>query len=115
MKQQRVYLRVDGRVVGVLEGRTLRRRFKASVHMLQRPPALCLDARLYDAYRSQFDALVFTDEDSGRMYHIDAAHFDRHCFVIQHGGYPPQYACPLRYWAVHDPKAPQEQLCLWQL
>ena len=75
--------------------------------MLRKPPALCIDARLYDAFRAQFDTLCFTDEDSGREYTVDARVFDAHCFTIQRGGYPPQYACPLRYWAVNDPNNPQ--------
>lgn len=83
--------------------------------MLRKPPALCIDARLYDAYRPLFDAIEYTDEDSGRVYRIDAAPFDKYRFVIQRGGYPPQYACPLRYWAVYDPNAPQEQLSLLEV
>lgn len=106
---QRVYLKLDGRCVATLENGVLKRRSRASRHLLQKPPALCIDAGLYDAYRAQFHTLEFTDEESGRVYTISASVYDAKRFTIQRGGFPPQYACPLRYWHCHDPAAAQQQ------
>jgi len=110
---EKVYLRLaNGRVAAVLQHRILYRRFRASRHLLRKPPALCIDAALYDTHRALFDVLHFMDLDSGLEYRIPARVFDRHRFTIQRGDYPPQYACLLRFWATYDPHAKQEQLAL---
>jgi|DewCreStandDraft_4_1066084.scaffolds.fasta_scaffold70297_1 hypothetical protein len=102
----------SGQVIGEVSGRVFRRRFKGSVHMLRKPPALAVEKHAYLQARAQFDALEWVDSESGRVYTCSAATFERYGFEIQRGEFPVQLALPLRYWAVHDPHAKQQQLAL---
>lgn len=100
----------DGRIFGTLdtERRLLTRKAHSTKHFLQRPPAIALDAVSYDAHRSQFDAIVIYDLDTGREYRIDARSFDAYRFEVDRG-YGRQYAVHLSRWTVHDPNAAQQQ------
>jgi hypothetical protein len=99
----------QGQVIGEVSGRVFRRRFKGSVHMLRKPPALAVEKHAYLQARAQFDALEWRDSESGRTYICPAATFDRYAFEIRRGGFPEQLALPLRYWAVEDPAQQQAQ------
>jgi hypothetical protein len=57
------------------------------VHLLRKPPAIALDARIYDRYRPHFDALEITDTETRA--------FERWRFVIERG-YGRQYALELK-------------------
>jgi len=50
-----------GKVRGVIENRVLRKAIRGSVHLLRKPLAIALDARMYDRYRSCFDEIEITD------------------------------------------------------
>lgn len=102
----------QGQVIGEVSGRVFRRRFKGSVHLLRKPPALAVEKHAYLQARGQFDSLQWEDSESGRIYTCSAATFDRYAFPIQRGEYPVQLALPLRYWTVADPA--QQQLILTQ-
>lgn len=99
----------DGRIVGEVRNRAFYRRFKGSIHLLRRPPALAVEKHAYLQARGQFDSLEWRDVETGRVYTCPAQVFDRYAFPIQRGGFPEQLALPLRYWQVHDPKATQQQ------
>jgi hypothetical protein len=62
-----------------LEGRVLRRKVKASKHVLRLPePSWCYDANVYSMLRPAIDALEVTDRESGLTYRVTAADFDQH-------------------------------------
>ena len=73
----------QGKIRGVIENRILRKAICGSVHLLRKPPAIALDARMYDRYRPHFDALEITDTETRA--------FERWRFVIERG-YGRQYA-----------------------
>jgi hypothetical protein len=81
-----------------LESRVLRRRIKASKHVLRLPePSLCFDADVYQMLRPAFDRVEVTDKESGMAYCVDASIFDEHATRCDfaHGL---QLRLPLRLW-----------------
>lgn len=100
----------DGKVYGSLVHRTLQKRVQGSKHLLRQPPAIAIDARLYDAYRTRFDAIEVVDTETGRVYRLPAERFDALRFELERG-YGRQYAVPLHSWQTDTPE-PSEQLGL---
>jgi hypothetical protein len=84
----------DGRVYGVIENRTLRKHIRGSKHILRKPPAIAIDATLYDGYRPFFDAIEVVDTETGAIYRLAATRFDYWRFELQRG-YGYQYAVSL--------------------
>jgi hypothetical protein len=81
-----------------LEGRVLRRRVKASKHLLRLPePGWCFDANVFEMLRPGFDAVEVADVESGMTYRIAAADFDAAAQRIDRG-FGPQSLVPLRLW-----------------
>ena len=60
---------VNGRVVGRVEDGVFRKRLRASVHFLKRPPAIAFDVdSLYDAQDAGATRVEVTDAETGRVY-----------------------------------------------
>lgn len=103
----RLYRR-DGKMIGTIdsEKREFYKQVVGSKHIMHTPPAIAIDAELYDLYRDQFEVIRVKDTETGRVYQIGAWVFDTYRVVIDRG-FGKQYACPLQYWQVHDPAAVQ--------
>ena len=107
--QRLVIYGAEGKVRGVIENRILRKTICGRVHLLRKPPAIAIDARMYDRYRPHFDEIEITDTETGVVYRVAARCFDRWRFVIERG-YGRQYALPLSRWKVELPNDPQRRL-----
>lgn len=107
-----VFLRgANGKVYGVIANRTLCKRVYGSKHILRKPPAIAIDAPLYDAYRAQFDALAVEDMETGKVYRLSAKRFDALRWTLERG-YGKQYAVALRFWSCDSPDSAQLRLSL---
>jgi len=104
--QRRILYGAQGKVRGVIENRVLRKAIRGSLHLLRKPPAIALDARMYDRYRQHFDAIEITDTETGVVYRVAACYFDRWRFEIERG-YGRQYVLELKRWHTHAPKGGQ--------
>jgi hypothetical protein len=100
---------LHGKLRGVIENRVLRKEIRGSLHLLRKPPAIALDARMYDRYRPHFDEIAITDTETGTVYRAGASYFDRRRLVIERG-YGKQYALLLSCWSVERPNDPQLRL-----
>jgi len=107
--QRLVIYGAQGKIRGVIENRILRKTICGSLHLLRKPPAIALDARMYDRYRPYFDEIEITDTETGTVYRAGAPYFDKRRFVIERG-YGKQYALPLSCWSVERPNEPQLRL-----
>ncbi|BCW96780.1 MAG: hypothetical protein WHS44_10580 [Fimbriimonadales bacterium] len=99
----------QGKLRGVICNRTLIKEIRSSVHLLRKPPAIAIDARMYDRWRRHFDALEIRDTDTGRVYRISAARFESYRWELEYG-YGKQYAVALSRWSVEDPSDAQLRL-----
>jgi len=91
------------------EGRVLRRIIRGSKHLLRQPPAISFDADWYCRYRRHFDSIVVEDVESGIIYSIDGADFDRLKERLDRGHGLQDYV-RLGYW--HQERAEGHQLAL---
>jgi hypothetical protein len=81
-----------------IEGRMLKRRVKASKHLLRLPePSWAFDANVYAMLRRDFDTVEVADVESGLTYRIGAAHFDQKASRTDRG-HGVQLLVPLRHW-----------------
>jgi hypothetical protein len=99
----------QGKVRGVIENRVLRKAIRGSVHLLRKPPAIAIDARMYDRYRPYFDEIEITDTETGTVYRVGAGYFDRQRFTIERG-YGRQYTLELKHWQTTPPFGEQLRL-----
>jgi len=107
--QRLIIYGAQGKIRGIIENRVLRKEIRGRVHLLRKPPAIALDARMYDRYRPYFDEIEITDADTGTVYRVAASYFDRRRFEIERG-YGRQYVLELKRWHTNAPKG--EQLLL---
>lgn len=108
-----IRLFVGKKFVGEIDtaARVWRKQVVGSKHFLQIPPAIAVDADLYDRYRDKFDVLEVEDMETGRVYRVSATRFDYFRFVIDRG-HGRQYALPLSRWARDDSSVEAKQLRL---
>lgn len=98
---------VNGRPVAGLEGRTLRKRVRGSIHMLRRPPAWCVDAAILEQARKDGAQMVeVLDVETRRVYTAAIADFDLHGFVFNRG-FGDQVGLALCHWQVETQGARQ--------
>jgi len=100
--QRLVIYGAQGKIRGVIENRILRKKICGSLHLLRKPPAIALDARMYDRYRPYFDEIEITDTETGTVYRAGAPYFDKRRFVIERG-YGKQYVLELKHWHTNTP------------
>ncbi|CUU11345.1 hypothetical protein GBSOP10_111143 [Armatimonadetes bacterium GBS] len=96
----------EGKLRGVIQNRTLIKEIRGSVHLLRKPPAIAIDARMYDKWRRHFDSIEIRDTETGRVYRISAKQFESWRWELERG-YGKQYAVALSRWAVQKPNDPQ--------
>ena len=88
----------DGRVVAVLDGKTLIKKVVAAQHMLRKPPSWAFDAAtIEDALSGNATSIEVWATDEGIIYTSTMPHFLTHSFALDRG-HNPQLAMPLRYW-----------------
>jgi hypothetical protein len=107
--QRLIIYGAQGKVRGVIENRVLRKEICGRIHLLRKPPAIALDARMYDRYRKHFDEIEISDADTGTVYRVSASYFERFRETIERG-YGKQYALELKRWHTNAPVG--EQLLL---
>jgi hypothetical protein len=100
--QRLIIYGAQGKIRGIIENRVLRKEIHGRIHLLRKPPAIALDARMYDRYRPYFDEIEITDADTGIVYRVSAGYFDRRRFEIERG-YGKQYALGLKHWHTNAP------------
>lgn len=101
----------DGKVYGSIDNRTLHKRVYKSRHFLHKPPAIAIDAELYDAYRNHFDNIEVYEQETETVYFLSKTEFELYRFELDRG-YGRQYAVPLRKWHTPQEATQQEQLTL---
>ncbi|CUU35529.1 MAG: hypothetical protein K6U12_04435 [Armatimonadetes bacterium] len=106
-QQGRILLQApNGKVYGVIENRTLKKRVVGTKHFLRKPPAIAIDADLFQRYRAEFDTIEVQDVETGAVYRLSARQFESWCWELERG-YGKQYAVLLSRWAVQKPNDPQ--------
>lgn len=101
----------DGKVYGSLENGVLYKRIIGSRHLLRKPPAIAIDAELYDAYRTKIQAIEVHDIETSTAYRLLRAEFEQYRWVLDRG-YGKQYAVHISHWRkVVEPI--NGQLSLW--
>lgn len=102
----------DGKVYGSIDNRTLHKRVYGSRHFLQKPPAIAIDAELYDSFCNDFDRIEVLDMETDTVYHLTKTDFELYRFELDRG-YGRQYAVHIRKWKIGRENKPQEQLTLF--
>lgn len=106
------YFAANGRVVAVLEGRVLKKRVRASKHLLRRPSAWALDRAILEAARRDGAVVVEVfDVENRKVFTAPIVAFDLHGFGFNRG-FGDQVALPLHYWHVEAAEARQLTLTL---
>lgn len=101
------YYTQSGKIAATLEGRTLRKRVRASVHMLRRPPAWAIDRSILEAARRDGAVVVeIFDTESRRVFTAPIVAFDLHGLGFNRG-FGDQVALPLAHWRVEAVNARQ--------
>jgi hypothetical protein len=105
-------VRVEGRIVGSLQGNTFTKRVKGSKHQLSKPPAWCISKEAFvQDISPNVSRIVIEDTESEKSYECSTQTFDTYSFEIQRGAYEPQLALSLNFWQVSSTS--NEQLTLW--
>jgi hypothetical protein len=99
--------RLGGRTIAELDGSTLRKRVRGSVHLLQQPrKAWAVDAAmLADAERRGGVLVEVVDGETGQVYRAGVALFRQRGFTVSRG-YGEQRALALEHWTVGDATRP---------
>ncbi len=106
-QQGRILLQApNGKVYGVIENRTLKKRIVGTKHFLRKPPAIAIDADLFQRYRAEFDTIEVQDVETGAVYRLSARSFEALAFPLERG-YGQQLAVVLSRWRVQKPTDPQ--------
>ena len=101
------YYSADGKPVARLCGRTLKKKARASSHMLRRPPAWAIDvAILEQARRDGAQTIEITDIESRKVYTATVYAFDLHGFKFNRG-FGDQIGLALSHWKVEARGAAQ--------
>lgn len=90
------------RVIGQTVDGEFRKRVYRSKHFLHTPPAICIEADVFDQLGTEFITLIRVREDE-RMEYWETPYevFDKYKIVVDRG-FGRQYALPLGWWDVHD-------------
>jgi len=104
------YYTQNGKVAAILEGQTLRKRVRASVHMLRRPPGWAVDQSILEGAKADGAKLVeVTDTETRKVYVASLEAFDQHGLRFNRG-FGDQIALPLAHWRVESADARQLSL-----
>jgi hypothetical protein len=106
-------IRLQGKVIGVIEGNTFSKSVRGSKHQLKHPPAWAIDAVVFDnEIKPNCARILITDKGTNTRYQVSVSNFDRHKVGIERG-FGKQYYLPLPYW--ESRKDDVFQLKLWEL
>lgn len=109
---RRIYFSTNGKPVATLEGQILRKRVRASVHMLRRPPGWAIDRSILEAARRDGAvAIEVFDIETRKVFTAPINAFEKHG-VHFNRGFGDQVALPLQYWRVEV--FGLRQLALWE-
>jgi hypothetical protein len=90
--------RNDGRVIGTLEGTTLRLKRKRSKHLYRALDAWSIDlVTLVRAADAGVESVVVEDVESGETFEVALDDFLHYGIPVDHGS-GTQLALPLQYW-----------------
>jgi hypothetical protein len=108
---RRTFFNAFGQPVASLSGRTLRKKVRASRHLLRQPPAWAIDLQILEAAKQDGAEWVeIADVESHKVYLAPLVAFFLHGIRIDRG-FGPQIALPLAHWHVEALGA--QQLCLF--
>jgi len=90
----------NGKTIGRIEGNRFRKQIAGSRHMLQRPPAIAIDAEAYEQQiRPKVEFLEVVDTETGTVYQVSVGRFDQLKKPIDRG-WGRQYYLALPLWDV---------------
>lgn len=91
------------RVVGQTVDGEFRKRVHRSKHFLHTPPAIAIEADVFDQLGAEFiDLIRVKDEERIEYWETPYDIFNRHKFRVERGGFGAQYALTLEWWDIHD-------------
>ncbi|WP_162787595.1 hypothetical protein [Anaerolinea thermolimosa] len=104
---RQTYYSADGKPVARLCGRTLKKKARASSHMLRRPPAWAIDLQILEAARRDGATQVeVLDVETRRIYRASIDAFALHGFKLNRG-HGDQIGLALSHWKVEARGAAQ--------
>lgn len=104
------YFNTQGKVVASLCGQVLRKRVRASIHQLRRPPSWAMDTEIIrKAMADGAQVVEIEDTETGRVFVADIRLFDLYGFRFNRG-FGEQVGLPLTYWRVEAVDARQPAL-----
>jgi hypothetical protein len=105
-------IRLQGKVIGIIEGNTFTKSVRGSKHQLKHPPAWAIDADIFERdIKPSCTQIQIIDKETGKKYQVAVSIFDRHKGNINRG-HGKQYYLPLPYW--ESRKDDVFQLHLWE-
>ena len=75
----------DGRRMATIKGRVFEKSIDGTKHFLRRPPAIAMDAWVFDNYAQEFDHICILDRETGTKYQISRADFETNRFEVARG------------------------------
>lgn len=107
---RRFYFSTTGKPVASLCGHVLRKRVRASIHQLRRPPSWAVDLEILRKAMADGARMVeIEDTETGRVFVADIRLFDLYGFTFNRG-FGVQVGLPLTYWRVEAVDARQPTL-----
>jgi hypothetical protein len=107
---RRTFFNAFGQPVASLSGRTLRKKVRASRHLLRQPLAWAFDVSILEAARQDGAQVVeVVDTESRKIYQAPLIAFFLHGTRIDRG-FGQQLALPLTFWRIETPGARQLKL-----
>ena len=104
-------IKVNGRVIGKIEGSRFIKTVVGSKHQLKSPPAWAIDAQAFDnEVLPNVTEIVIRDKENSHEYHTSVEHFDKHKGTLDRG-FGRQYFLTLNYWEERGNGT--HQLSLW--
>lgn len=105
-------IRINGKVVGIVQNGSFVKNLRGSVHFLRIPPSISFDKQsLVQAEQAGAQYVLVTDVETGHIYRVALSTIWSKGFSVNRG-YGEQIALPLSYWARGDDPVGQ-QLLLW--
>ena len=91
------------RVIGQTVDREFRKRVYRSKHFLHTPPAICIEADVFEKLDLEFiDLIRVRDDERMEYWETPFETFKKYKFPVERGGFAKQYALILTRWDVHD-------------
>lgn len=109
-KQNKVFYNQNGKVIGTLVDKTLRKKVRGSIHKLRVPPGWACDkTTIEEAEKLGGVSIEITDSETGKKFLAKFIDFRKYGILINRG-YCEQIALPMVYWFAEDERNPQLKL-----